>query len=1254
MTTSGECTDCLDERRLVRDGTSQDQRAPAALDPAFAPIDEHGPANRIVFARALSAFVRYFDANDVAAGDWQRFFDRDVSAQIAVAVIANVSEYRSTIKGLMDQLANPAGPDPEHARVLGSVFSAVGSLARQLDGLKEALPAEHPLRAALTNSIRTQLAPAMKRLIGYDKAGRTLGVVQDAVPSPNLRILGGFVTTFTSVLAAGLSTDWISNSTAAGWADYDNGIGADATVYGPGPAGADRVNHLATHNLFTSILAVFLRGYARAVADAQTALDATFGQANHEPHYALFLAFVRLLEHARAGANTLTALHLDFYYRQILRLQERPAVPGNVHLLVELAKQVGSHALPAGTGFKAGKDDLGIDVVFDADGDLVANRAGVVERRTVYRHHQGPNESLPFQDGRIFASPVADSDDGRGAPLAGPHPSWHPFFNKTFENGVLTAIRMPPADVGFAIASHQLWMAEGARTITVDIATIGGGPLPDLGPATTCLLTSEKGWLEKAATSFTRVPGGPIRLTIGLTGGDPAITPYVAATHKLTFSTGLPILLVKLRHLPDAPWTYPLLQDLVVSKIDLRVKVEGLRTLALSNDFGPVDASKPFQPYGPAPIASSAFIVGSKEAFGKHLTAATLKVDWMTTPSPYTTSPKVGIDVLLQGQWAPSPVPPVNVTATSYNLVGSTGLPEVDAPDLTPDEPYTTSSRHGFARLRISDGFGQDAYAIALVDSIVSKIGSAAGADKPAGFASQAMVVVTKPIENATPIDETAKVAVIKGAGRPRPPVIPTIRALTLGYEATQTIALDPAPSAAGAGGARFFHVGPFGHAEQHPVTTGTRRVMLLPQFTLDDGSTAEGELYLGIAGLAPPQNLALLVQVVDGTANPLTAKPPAHVHWSYLRDNEWVGFAAAAVDDRTGGLLDSGIVTLAVPDDASDDNTILPGGLHWVRGVVHTASDAVCRLSLVAAQAVKATYAENGNDPAFPAKPLPPGTISKLAEPDAAVKSIGQPFPGFGGRAAESPAAFATRVSERLRHKDRAIALWDYERLILEAFPSIYRVQCLNHTRYEPNDAGTGVYRELAPGHVTVVTIPVQQAGDRRDPLRPFTSLGVLARIQAFLAARLPCFVTLHVRNPQFEEVHVDFRVRLRDGSDETFAVNRLREEITRFLSPWAFAGGVGPTFSGRFYKSVLIDFVEERPYVDYVTDFRLFHRYFARSASGAVVEVVSPDADEVTGSSAVSILVSVPAVKHVISVIHPDEDELPPDDCLCEVSIS
>ena len=455
-------------------------------------------------------------------------------------------------------------------------------------------------------------------------------------------------------------------------------------------------------------------------------------------------------------------------------------------------------------------------------------------------------------------------------------------------------------------------------------------------------------------------------------------------------------------------------------------------------------------------------------------------------------------------------------------------------------------------------------------------------------------------------------------------------------YTASQTIALDSADTEAfNMRKARFFHLAPFGHAEQHPVLNAAKKVYLLPQFDFQRDNiqnASESEFYIGVTGLKPPQNLALLFQVADGTADPLSQKPDPHIHWSYLRGNEWMTFAKNDVEDHTGGLLNSGIITFTMPRDVSDSNTLLPVNRYWFRAAVAAESGAVCRLVMIAAQALEATFIDKDNDPDFPAKVLAPGTITKLDQPHAAVKKITQPFPTFGGRGAERSEAFRTRISERLRHKDRGIALWDYERLILEVFPQIYTAKCLNHTHYEPTESGQGIYRELAPGHVTIVTIPHQQFQNLRDPLRPYTSLGLLEEIEAFLRQRLSCFVTLHVRNPQFEDVRVVFKVRLHDGFDETFYITTLQETITHFLSPWAFDGGSSPSFSGKIYKSVLINFVEEQPYVDYVTDFELFHVFLNMDGTKQTIAK-----NEVEGSKAVSILVSVPATQHDIQAIKP-----------------
>lgn len=1215
------CNQNTDPLKLVREGTSQDQRSSPSLAPAYAPVNERTPAHEMVFAQAYSAFLRYYDSNNVEVDDWKRFFREDVSVHLAIAAVQDIEYYKSNIKAALNFL-NDLENKLKAAGLknnLGYLFSYAGVLAKQLDALKESLPVKIPLKGALQNLITSQLAPAFKRLIAYYKGDFCLTPPHRLIADthPGIVILGGTTVPFSEIYGNGLSQDWITDS-AANWNAYTARIAEDSSVYGTGSGVFVRINHIATHNLFTSIFDQFLKVYARIVGDAKKALAETFTKWDrHEPHYALFLAYLRLFEYARAETNTLTGRHLDFYYREILQLKEKTAEPGHAHLLVELAKHVDTHLLKTGDLFKAGKDDKGIEAFFANDRDLVANQAKVTALKKVYRHGNKPVGTQANKDkqaGRLYASPVANSDDGLGGELTSTDQSWHPFYNKIYKDGTLAEIKMPEAEIGFAIASHYLLMAEGTRTVTVKFKYVNG-TLNISADDIVCFLTSEKGWMEIPQKTINNSQ----ELIISLSGADPAVTVYSAKVHEYDFSTNLPILLVKLRHRSEPEYPYSKLQDVAINGVDITVSVEGLKTLAVSNDFGPVDTSKPFQPYGASPVAANSLIIGSKEIFQKTLTTASVNVTWLVSPSPYTTAPMVDLDFLNEGKWVPSFLTPIAVDSFSYPLTKELSSLVVDAPDLSPNEFYNTASRHGFVRLRLGHHFGQNEYQKALISHL-----------------RKDTVLNSSPIA-FVPYPEP-------------PPIGPSMSALSMSYTASQPVALNPT-AVFKQRQARFFHLAPFGQSEQHPFLNSEGKVYLLPQFDFQRDVTkeSEAELYIGLTGLKLSQNLALLFQVIDGTADPLSVKPDPHIHWSYLRGNEWIAFAKNEVEDHTGGLLNSGIVTFAMPRDASDTNTILPAGMHWIRAAVARESDAVCRLQMVVAQALEVTFKDKGNDPAFPAKLLPAGTISKLDQPDAAVKKITQPFATFGGRGAELPTAFYTRISERLRHKDRAIALWDYERLILEAFPQIYKAKCLNHTQYEPTESPTGIYtgiyKELAPGHVTIVTIPNQQSQNLRDPLRPYTSLGLLEEIAQFLRKRLSCFVSLHVTNPQFEEVQVSCKVRLHDGADEAFYENKLREAITRFLSPWAFPGGGSPSFGGKIYKSVLINFVEEQPYVDYVTDFKLFHMFIDGDGGKQTVE-----RNEVEGSKAVSILVSVPAPKHSITVIKPAEEETPGENCPCE----
>lgn len=460
----------------------------------------------------------------------------------------------------------------------------------------------------------------------------------------------------------------------------------------------------------------------------------------------------------------------------------------------------------------------------------------------------------------------------------------------------------------------------------------------------------------------------------------------------------------------------------------------------------------------------------------------------------------------------------------------------------------------------------------------------------------------------------------------PNEPYTPTIKTISLNYRSEVTIDFADAARARDyleTGVEQFFHLGPCGYA---PVVAVSQSVIdgvegynlpantlvtdrLVPQLRTNDSGNRllEGTLMIGLENMQPPQDLSLLFRVAEGTGN--VDYPTPEVVWSYLAGNQWKRFPfSGIVADATNGLLQSGIIQFSLPGDATDDNTILAPGCHWIRAEVAGSSPALPAMREILSQAGLAVFAEQDNDPERLRTPLPALTIDQAQTKDFLVKEIRQPHPSFGGQVKEQAVEFYRNASERLRHKGRAINIWDYEHLVLDTFPEVYRCKCLNHTVREA---------EIAPGNVSVVVVPNLREVRGVNPLQPRVSVGTLNNIHTMLGKVISPFIHLEVRNPRYEQVELNFQVRMRTGYDYAYYSAQLQQELVAFLSPWAFDSAIDIGFGGKVYRSVLLDFVEERAYVDQLSDFQMYH---------IVDGLRSNDLSEITAASNLSILVSAP----------------------------
>lgn len=375
----------------------------------------------------------------------------------------------------------------------------------------------------------------------------------------------------------------------------------------------------------------------------------------------------------------------------------------------------------------------------------------------------------------------------------------------------------------------------------------------------------------------------------------------------------------------------------------------------------------------------------------------------------------------------------------------------------------------------------------------------------------------------------------------PNEPYLPQAEAVWLDY------------TAEGAG--RLFQLLPFGgFIESGPGP-------LLPVFA------DPGNLYIGFSGfpaIVPPQTLTLLFQMTADRSDDLSGEP-ATVQWSYLSRNAWADLKV--LTDGTGGLQSSGILALSLPAYDPAGNTVLSNDCQWLRASVTEDPDRFPDTAGLWPHALVATWQDDGGGTAEHLRqPLPAHTITGSVQDLGQIGAIDQPLESFGGRPPETEDTYGIRLSERLRHKDRGSLAWDYERLVLERFPTVWKTAVL------PAWGG--------PGNVVVVVVPGSESQQAQDPTVPRASSDLLHQIETYLEERISPFIRLRAANPQYVRIKVAAKVFFRDG--EGGNIDRLNEDLIQYLSPWFYDAARAAKSGTYAMEDDISEFVQNRPYVE------------------------------------------------------------------------
>lgn len=411
----------------------------------------------------------------------------------------------------------------------------------------------------------------------------------------------------------------------------------------------------------------------------------------------------------------------------------------------------------------------------------------------------------------------------------------------------------------------------------------------------------------------------------------------------------------------------------------------------------------------------------------------------------------------------------------------------------------------------------------------------------------------------------------------PNEPWTPIIKNISLDYTASATT-----------DDIELIHLYPYaGTYKKEAIVTALQqpRTYLFPTFC------DEGALYIGLKDLQPGSNLNMLFQLAEATADSESEKEI--VQWYYLENNNWkilrTGFEV--LDDDTDGLTTSGIIKFALPANMTNENSILPKGLHWIKASIPQNSKAVSETMAIFTQAIKATFTNAvANDSLRLNAPLAAGSLAKLEVADSSVKKTTQPFDSFGGKRAEADGHFYERVSELLRHKGRAIQKFDYERLALEAFPQLFKVKCINHS-FALNAHKYINDIPLAPGYVLLAVIPDLNQLKAAQQFEPKVPVSILENVEEYLRMRTSAFARVKAMNPRYEKVNFCLKVKLYLGKDENFYKEKLKQDIREFLAPWAVGVYDKLSFGQCINQSDIVQFLETLNYLDYIIEFKMQH---------------------------------------------------------------
>ncbi|KAA6439401.1 hypothetical protein FEM33_14170 [Dyadobacter flavalbus] len=702
--------------------------------------------------------------------------------------------------------------------------------------------------------------------------------------------------------------------------------------------------------------------------------------------------------------------------------------------------------------------------------------------------------------------------------------------------------------IGWALSSPVLLLKEGTRTVSITFSQISSESDNTSGLLTADLFemqfTTAGKWFSSKLNDAPVFDGDKYSFATVLDETAPAVSGFDPAVHGYEINAReWPAVRVRLRK-TDAS-VYQFLRSVRFGRIDIQVSCENAASVLLSNDYGVLDAGKASQAFGFSPVVGSSLYIGLEEIFYKPLLSLQVNIAWKGIPEE-------GFPIYYEGY-----------TGDTNSLVKNNDDFKVSASIRSCKEWKSIAASENEAGFPVF----QQPMKLDVAGYFENKQSSLAGRENEDGLLRLSISSPDKAFGHALFPRVLTKASIQQAQGKdvqiPNEPYTPVMESVRLSYTAAECMHIGDQKA-----GMQFYHIEPFGI---RPVTPGIDMKGSFPAL-LTDSVRDSGYLYIGLTGMEPPLQISLFFAVLEES----TAEKGT-VTFSFAEQDSWKDFLPNQIlSDTTTGLQQTGIITLQLPETISMHNPAMPAGQYWLRFSVEENAANFDRILEIRPNAILAKREMEAVPVTYNLSKLPPGSVKSFLPAIREIRKTEQPYPSFSGRAAETNQARFMRISEMLRHKNKAVTAWDFEHLVLENFPEIYKVKCIRHSR-------SGSDR-VQPGHVHIIFIPRIMHAERRRLFRPVAGQNLLNSISRFIDSVKSPHVQADVTNAAFVEIKIVAQISFRHQTEAGFYINKLQKELEDFLSPWAFRDDMEVQLGSKLHLSSVISFIETREYINFI----------------------------------------------------------------------